>query len=184
MRLSKGWTAIPGVQDGDRTIEEQMFAVRPALSECKGKTVLDLGCAEGVIANEFYRAGATVFGLDSNKRFLEVAERFKADRLDFHYADLNAVNQEEPVSFDIVLCLGIIQKLTWPGNGLRWAARSAKELLLLRCGNASKNGIVTGKRSGNSCDSAKIMTEEGFILERTENGTESRNEPVEYWRRK
>lgn len=181
-----GWLKIPGVQDGDRTLAEQIAALAPALAECRGKAVLDLGCAEGLISLEFSKAGASfVLGVDNKASHLEVARRVcKAKGLEFKEINLKNADPETPFTFDIVLALGIIHKLTLPDAGLRFAARSAKNLLLLRSGRGSVNGIISGKHSGVSCDSHAILREEGFALEKAVTGPPPESEQVEYWRRR
>lgn len=183
----KGWLAIPGIQNGDRTLEEQLMAVRPALAEAKGKTVLDLGCAEALISLEFAKAGAiSVLGIEREAGHLEVAHRMirsYRDVIELRHFNLKDVSENEPIPHDIVLALGIIHKLEFPEIGLRFAARSARELLLLRSGRGSVNGIIYGKYSRNTCDSAAVMREEGFRLEKVVNGPPKRKEPVEYWRK-
>ncbi len=185
--MRKGWLTIPGVQEGERTLEEQILALAPALAECSGKTVLDLGAAEGLISLEFAKAGAVrVLGIERETDHLKVAHSLVFDgpcALKFKQWNIKKANPQRPLDYDIVLALGIIHKLAFPEIGLRWAARSAKELLLLRSGRGSVEGIIKGKYSRNTCDSAAVMREEGFELEKTVDGPPGRDEPCEYWRR-
>ncbi len=183
--MAKGWLKIPGVQDGDRTLAQQILALQPAIAKCRGKTVLDLGCAEGLIGREFAKAGAaTVVGIEREGNYVSMARAMCLGyRVSIKHADVKDLDPEFPMPHDIVLALGIIHKLEHPEMGLRFAARSARELLLLRSGRGSVNGIIRGKFSRNECDSAKLMTEEGFVLERVIEGPPELKEPCEYWRR-
>ncbi len=182
--LRHGWMKIPNVQDGDRTFEEQVLAVRPAIAECAGKTVLDLGCAEGLIALEFAKAGAKhVHGIDSVHDHIEVARKV-CEGYTVTFEEFNLKQGRAPLSFDIVLALGIIHKLRYPDDGLRFAARSARELLLLRSGRGSVNGIITSKHfRDNTVDSHVVLTEEVFVMEKVVSGPAHIAEDVEYWRR-
>lgn len=184
--MRKGWLKIPGVQDGDRTLEEQIVAVRPALTEAAGKTVLDLGCAEGLISLEFSKAGASyVLGIDCVEDHLRVArQQCDGHNVNFKKMHLFKVNPDTPAGFDIVLALGIVHKMQFPERLMRFAARSARELLLLRNSAASRNGIIRSKHyQENFCDSRAILTEEGFALEKIVDGPKERGEDVEYWRK-
>jgi len=182
--LRKGWFVIPGVQDGDRTVEEQMIAVRPALAEAAGKSVLDLGCAEGLIGREFARAGAAeVFGLDSVGGHLQVAtQQCIGLPMKFRQADFQVVAAGEPErQFDIVLALGVVHKMEHPADGVNFAAKSARLLVLFRAKGGTTDGIVRSKFGHDFCDAHQLMRQHGFWLEKIVDGT--RGEAVEYWRR-
>lgn len=185
MREGKGWFIIPGVQNGDRTIEEQMVAVKPALDECSGKTVLDLGCAEGLMSYEFIKAGALrVVGLEYCAEHVTIGqELFKEPNLNIRHHDLNRL--PGIVMFDIVLALGVVHKLYDPGAGLTYAARCARNLLLLRSGRGQrKDGRIYGKQYPyKSCDPKAILTKHGFALEKIVDGLPQWDEPTQYWRR-
>lgn len=183
--MRRGWFVIHGVQDGDVTLEDQMIAIWPAVAEAKGKTVLDVGCAEGLIGREFARAGATeVTGLDSIEDHLEIARK-QCVGLPMTFVHAN-INKPQPAySADIVLALGVSHKLQFPETGVRFAARSSRDLVLLRSGRGASGGIIKSKYHGNTCDSHAIMREMGFDLEKVTDGPSTRpEEKVEYWRRR
>lgn len=182
----RGWFKMRG-RPGARTLAEQMEGLQPALAECAGKSVLDLGCAEGLISLEFAKAGAaSILGVEREPQHIEVAQTLRfpgACVARFMRMNLKTITAADCFPHDIVLCLAIIHKLEVPEIGLRFAARSARDLLLLRSGAGSIDGIIYGKYSRTPCDSAAVMRNEGFTLERTCDGAEGRDQPVEYWRR-
>lgn len=188
----KGWFQVPGIRPrGDRTLEEQMLGLETALAETGGKTVLDLGCAEGLIGREFARAGAAdVLGIELLESHLEIARQACADfsQMRFLCVHLGGWIEEhpEPEKFDIVLVLGIIHKLIDPEVPLRWAARSCRDLLLFRGPGSwrlkSWNGLIHAKHGHRACHVPGVLTGEGFVLERRVDGV--RGEGVHYWRRR
>ena len=184
--MRKGWLTIPGVQLGDRTVEEQTAALRPAIETCGGKTILDMGAAEGLIAREFVRAGAArAICLESVGDHIAVGLRECAG-LPMEFVQCNINEQAADLRFevDIVLCLGIAHKMHEPQRAIDLAARSARELVLIRSGRgADANGIIRAKHRGATCDSHATMKAAGFVLERVEVGPPPHSEPVEFWRK-
>lgn len=190
----KGWFKIPGVQDGDRTLEEQMQGLAGALAEASGKSVLDLGCAEGLIAREFARAGArAVHCIESVMGHLQVARSLCVNLpVTFQLADLQVVTEDAVRSggrlneYDLVLCLGIAHKMRAPLACIQFAARSSRDLVVIRLsarGDAER-GILESKFFPNHrCDVNDAMHFEGFRLEATHPGPRG-DERVQYWRRR
>jgi 2-polyprenyl-3-methyl-5-hydroxy-6-metoxy-1,4-benzoquinol methylase len=187
----KGWFKVPGIRpDGDRSIEEQMLGLEKALGECKGKTVLDLGCAEGCIAAAFARAGASiVVGVEALQTHVDVARKVCAGlNVDLHCAALQAWMPEHPPAlnrFDIVLALGIIHKLENPGAPLQWAADSTNELLCFRGPGREAlnkwNGVIKAKYGDGTVHVPTTLKQSGLTLVESFSGV--RNEGVQYWRR-
>lgn len=181
-----GWLRIPGVQpDGDRTVEEQMIGLAPALREARGKTVFDIGCAEGVISLAFLDAGASeVYGVDIHAPHLQVAWALSRGRqgVRFDHADLRELGERVPTKrYDIVLALGVIHKLWEPWVGAEYALRSCKGLLCLRPPGGVRNGVMHSKhRPNNLVDFHEMARRYRFTLDRVEEST--RDEIVEYWR--
>lgn len=183
----KGWFKVPGIRpDGDRTIAEQVLGLKPALDEARGKSVLDLGCAEGCISAEFAKAGAArVVAIELLAPHLEVARRYCKGlaQIEFVQAHLDewAEAHPEPERFDIVLALGIIHKLHDPHVPLRFAARSCRSLLCFRAPAMATDGIIKSKHTARPCNVPKVLTFEGFTEEQLIPGV--RGEAVQYWRR-
>jgi SAM-dependent methyltransferase len=190
--MSEGWFNIPGTQKGPRTLQEQMLGLKPALEETYGKTVLDLGCAEGLIAIEFAKRGASlVCGIDYNPDLIATAAK-EIEKANEHtgkflpvgciYADLSEVIEENyHQQFDIVLALAVLHKLNDPEAGAKFCAASAKSLIVIRLPFGS-TGTIRGKHNPKAkCDVREIFKEAGFNRERKEIGP--RGEWVQYWRR-
>ena len=186
--MKKGWFTIPGVQDGARTLEEQLQGLAPMLAECNGKTVLDLGCAEGLIAEACLRAGASrVYGLDNNPALLKVAHSLALDphRVRFVEQNIDAGPDDDDracAQSDIVLMLAVIHKLREPADKLRMWSELCGDLLVMRLPVGSSGEFGSKHFPGERCDSRAVLTERGFTLERTEPGP--RGELVHYWRRR
>ncbi len=187
----KGWLKVPGIRpDGDRTLAEQMMGLDRALAECKGKTVLDLGCAEGLIGLEFAKAGAErVVGIELLETHLLVARKACRGYQQMHFICAHLGDHmrrhPEPEQFDIVLALGIIHKLDDPAVPLKWAALSAKSQLCFRAPAKTKKAgedyFVQSKHTYAQCNVPKTMRDAGFVDEGTVPGV--RGEGVQYWRR-
>jgi 2-polyprenyl-3-methyl-5-hydroxy-6-metoxy-1,4-benzoquinol methylase len=189
MDQTTGWLKIPGVQDGARTLEEQMLGLGPVLEETAGKTILDLGCAEGTIALEFARAGAkSIDACDYNEPFIEVAkqqyEQSGLTGVRFKHADITELMAKRgtPKRYDIVLALAILHKLPDPDAAIRFCAQSARSLIVIRLPINSVGAIRSKHGAHLRADIREILPEMGFIRERKEVGP--RGEWVHYWRRK
>lgn len=184
----KGWLAIPGVQRGERTLAEQMMGLEPALAVCAGKSVIDFGCAEGLIGIEFAKAGALVWGIELQERFVKTAAEQSqlagvAARCLFERHDLSGfVEPGAAIDWspsDIVLALAIVHKLRHPGNALRNMAALARERLVLRLPVGSTGVIACKFDNSKTCDSREVMPACGFRLEQQLDGP--RTEQVQHW---
>lgn len=184
--MRRGWFILPGIQDGDRTPEQQLAGLAPALAECAGKTVLDLGCAEGVISREFANAGASeVLGIELLTEHLNIARKVckMCPQVRFINAELAGYIAEhpDPRQFDIVLALGIIQKLKNPGIPMEFAIRSSRNLVLFRAPARACDGIVKSKFGNTTCNVPALMKKHGLIFDQKIAG--AMGEAVEYYRR-
>lgn len=181
--MREGWFDIPGEQRGRRKLEEQMRGLRPALDAARGKTVLDLGCAEGLIALEFAKAGALkVDAVDNNPEFIDAASTRLLGNpvISVAQADLTA-GLPETLSrqYDIVLALAIVHKLSNPALALRRFADAAAGRLVIRLPLGSTGVFYRKGDSTMRCDTHKVMAGSGFKLEQQLAGP--RREWVQHW---
>lgn len=188
----KGWFKVPG-QAGDRSVAEQMLGLEPALEACKGKTVLDLGCAEGAISLEFAKAGAArVVGIEREVQFSNVARKLCAGYpVEIINEHLNPwiESHPDPEQFDIVLCLSIAHKLYDPGVCLSFACRSAKEFVAFRGPGKTHmywDGMLTAKHADTgkeriSVHVPTVMQSHGFKEGSTLDS--GQGERIQYWHR-
>jgi len=77
-------------------------------NDLKGKTVLDVGAANGFFSFEFARRGAKVTAIDQNSDHWreEFNELMKTD-IKFHVEDINKI--DELKKYDLVFCSNVIQ---------------------------------------------------------------------------
>lgn len=181
----RGWFVIPE-QLGDRTLDEQMLGLKPALMECGGRTVLDIGCAEGLIGFEFAKAGAAhVHGIEVVQDHIQTAYRLReklklTKAVTFEVADLGELPAPTK-QYDIVLALGVAHKLKEPAVGIRWAAKASRDLVVIRFSAGTVDTVLRSKRYSGKCDVNAEMKKAGFTVERTEAGP--RDETVTYYRK-
>jgi hypothetical protein len=170
-----GWFEIPGVQEGQRTLQEQMQGLEPVVMTVKGKSVLDLGCAEGLIMREMSRAGATVVhGIESNASL----KLLRGQTIGLWNLNEGLPNWLES-RYHIVLLLAIVHKMHKPVESLKEFAARAKERVVIRLPAGSK-GIITSKfYPTERCDCNAVMQESGFKLDQVLPGP--RGELVQHW---
>jgi SAM-dependent methyltransferase len=150
--MRSGWFKVDGLQDGDRTLADQLTGLE-ALA-VRGKRVIDLGCAEGLISRWCVDQGAaSVYGVEVVPEHVETARKLagdiRPDRLRFFCGDLNKPETcalARPV--DVVLALAILHKLREPENLLRQIVAIGPELVVVRTPGATPRGIQD-ERSGN-----------------------------------
>lgn len=183
------WFAIPGRQEGRRTFEEQMLGLHPALAEVPGKTVVDFGCAEGLIAIEFAKAGAArVIACDYNAPMIETAKALAdgVPNVEFKCVDIREIAadraQRAAWRCDVLLALAVLHKMTYPQEALDFFADSVRDLFVVRLPRGSNGDHVKAKHGTKSCSVNFTMKRRGFVLEKTLTGP--RQERVQYWRRR
>lgn len=173
----KGWFVIPGVQAGDRTLDEQLKGLERALAAVGGKSVLDLGSAEGLISLECAKRGAAeVWGAEFIAEAVAEAKRqaFLAgghgSRCRFVQMDLNKwteaadVRGATPRHMGVVLALGVLHKLKRPEIVTRYIGKVARELAVLRLPPETAPVIVDPRSGNRPIDCEEILEAEGLEL--------------------
>lgn len=188
MPQKRGWFTMEG-RLGDRTLEQQMMGLAPLLKLLPGKSVLDLGCAEGLISMEAARVGARqVDAVDYHAEFIDVAAGLPvpegAVQPRFVHYDLQQTKwlpDEFLPKYDVILALAVIHKMTDPRSFAHHIAEAASDLVVVRLPKGS-NGLFRGKHSGVKCDLRNVLVAHGFRFWMDELGPN--RERVHYWKRR
>ena len=162
-KAMKGWFHTPD-RPGDRTLIQQLTGLDPLLERVKGCTVLDVGCAEGLISMHLADHGATsTYGIEIVDGHVHVARELRGRRIcNF---DVEDANHYKPMHrYDIVLMLAVLHKLRDPTAACRRFAAAARELVVIRLPPKHAPKIID-ERSGNvPHDIGATMHREGFVL--------------------
>lgn len=179
--MHKGWFVIPGLQDGDRTIEQQLLGLDALIAEAPGKAMVFLGCAEGLIERTMAERGARrVHGVDSNPQFVRVGrEMLKACGGTIEQHDLN-LPWQPPFAPDIVCALAVLHKLRAPLELVDRIKDWQPRLVVVRL-PARTPGYVLDARSGNVKFDVVARLRPQYDLERVARGWE--DEWTGYFRR-
>jgi len=166
------WFAHAG-EPGDRTLAEQLAGLEKLREAMPGATVLDLGCAEGLLAREFLSWGARrVDGVEIVPEAVVDARAVLADairegRASVHRGSimtLDALDTLDP-QYDIVCALAVAQKVERCDLALADIARRARDLLVLR--NPPEHGaiIATERQRGRRHDTRAILAPTHFLAQ-------------------
>jgi 2-polyprenyl-6-hydroxyphenyl methylase/3-demethylubiquinone-9 3-methyltransferase len=95
-----------------------------------GKTVLDVGCGGGILADAMARKGAQVTGIDLATKALRVAQlhALEANTPNVSYREISAeaLAQEQPAQFDVVTCMEMLEHVPDPGSVVQACAQLVK----------------------------------------------------------
>ena len=164
----RGWFDMPG-RPGDRTFDQQMMGLDWLFAHCKGKSILDAGCAEGLIAIKAVQAGAVaVHGVELVPERVALANKLRGDLpITFEVGDMNTWRPKR--QYDIVLGLALLHKLKDPGMCAVVLTAAARYALVLRLPPAGAP-TITDRRSGMvPVDVGAIATAGGLTLRHQSN---------------
>jgi 2-polyprenyl-3-methyl-5-hydroxy-6-metoxy-1,4-benzoquinol methylase len=156
------WFKFDG-RNGDRTLDQQMQGLRLLLDLVKGKTVLDVGCAEGLIDFELIKAGAAAtHGIEIRPHAIEDAMKLRGPlACAFEVGDADEWQPKR--SYDIVIMLALLHKLKDPSAACARYAECAKEMVVLRLPPRSDNPTVVDARSNHKTHNiGKVLRQAGF----------------------
>lgn len=185
--MPERWFTIQGEARGDRTLGEQLQGLEPLFAEVPGKSVVDLGCAEGLIAIECAKRGAKwVHGVEIVPAHVAIARRLAGPlNCTFAEGDVEAyaeawLKSGTKARVDIVLALAILHKLRSQAGVLKYATAVA-DLVVVRYPVGCSGVIIDSRSDYKSFNVPKFMLDRGFKIERKEMGP--RSEAMHYFRR-
>ena len=90
------------------------------LAPLAGKTVLDVGCGGGILADSMARRGAKVTGIDLAAKALKVAQlhALEAQTPNVNYREISAeaLALEQPAMYDAVTCMEMLEHVPNPAS--------------------------------------------------------------------
>jgi 2-polyprenyl-6-hydroxyphenyl methylase/3-demethylubiquinone-9 3-methyltransferase len=94
-----------------------------------GKTVLDVGCGGGILAESMVQRGAQVTGIDLGEKALKVAKLHLLEsgvQVDYRFVAVEELAKEQPAHYDIVTCMEMLEHVPEPASIVRACAELVK----------------------------------------------------------
>jgi len=95
----------------------------------QGKTVLDVGCGGGILAEAMAERGATVTGIDLGEAPLAVARlhlKESGQQVDYQHISVEALAETHPAAFDAVTCMEMLEHVPDPASVVAACRRLVK----------------------------------------------------------
>jgi 2-polyprenyl-3-methyl-5-hydroxy-6-metoxy-1,4-benzoquinol methylase len=166
-QVKEGWFHTDG-RLGDRSLDEQLKGLDELRARVAGKSVLDVGCAEGLISMQLFDDGAAaVHGLEIVQGHVDVGNTLRGERaVTIEQADANDFKPKR--QYDIVVMLAILHKLRDPGDACKRFAKAARELVVVRLPPENAPRIIDQRSDFKPVNIHKVLMNYGF--ERTTHG--------------
>jgi ubiquinone/menaquinone biosynthesis C-methylase UbiE len=119
--FSKIFASTDYLQGGEPYYKHIMALLHPS----KGQNIIDLGYGRGFFLREAQQYGLELHGLDFCDQSKVVAKSLLG-KADLIIGDIHSINHKSE-KFDYVSCLGVIEHLVHPGQGVREIARIMKK---------------------------------------------------------
>ncbi|MCK5386073.1 MAG: bifunctional 2-polyprenyl-6-hydroxyphenol methylase/3-demethylubiquinol 3-O-methyltransferase UbiG [Gammaproteobacteria bacterium] len=98
-------------------------------SSLKGKTVVDIGCGGGILAESMALKGANVLGIDMGKAPLSVAQLHKLEsgaELDYQQITAEELADKESGKYDVVTCMEMLEHVPDPASVIAACSKLVK----------------------------------------------------------
>ena len=99
------------------------------IAALRGKSVLDVGCGGGILAESMAALGARVKGIDLSDKALKVAQlHLFESRLEVSYDEISAeaLAQREPGQYDVLTCMEMLEHVPDPASTVSACAQLVK----------------------------------------------------------
>lgn len=99
------------------------------IATLSGKTLLDVGCGGGILAESMAGSGATVTGIDLADKSLQVAKLHLLEsgkQVEYRKIAVEALAAERPAHYDVVTCMEMLEHVPDPAGVVAACAKLVK----------------------------------------------------------
>ena len=100
-----------------------------SIARLAGRTVLDVGCGGGILAEAMAKRGARVKGIDLSEKALKVAELHAMESgagVEYERVAIEALAAREPARYDAVTCMELLEHVPEPASTVQACAGALK----------------------------------------------------------